>query len=263
MNEIVDCIEIKILFIVLSFLFGAVMGSFLKCQSDRYGKKEKCNRSRCDSCSKVLSPIELIPVVSFLIQKGRCRNCNNPIGKDTLLVEVISGVVFSIIFCLNGITTRCVIIMTVFSIMLIAALIDIRLMIIPNIFTILLIVVWIVMVVFQYGFGYELGVGLIDSLCGAFVIPGFILLVSLLMNKLLKKESLGMGDIKILFGLGLIMGFKLSILNVFIMCIVGIIFAAMQKKRREQFPLMPSICISATFTMLLGNQLLEIYKTII
>ncbi len=82
----------------LFFIFGTVVGSFLNVVILRYDRMPLTGRSGCPSCGRVLGWKELVPVLSFLIQRGRCRGCDHPISRQYPLVEVATGLVFLAIF---------------------------------------------------------------------------------------------------------------------------------------------------------------------
>lgn len=88
--------------LILGFLLGVVLGSFVDCIANRsLAKRSFLGRSTCDFCSKTLSSVDLIPIVSYLISKGRCRYCKKAIPKETLLVEVLMGSLVSLLFFLK------------------------------------------------------------------------------------------------------------------------------------------------------------------
>ena len=79
---------------VISFVFGTIIGSFLNVVALRWDKKDFGGRSRCPYCKKTLRWYELIPLASFLIQMGRCRNCQTKISYQYPLVEIFTGLIF-------------------------------------------------------------------------------------------------------------------------------------------------------------------------
>jgi prepilin signal peptidase PulO-like enzyme (type II secretory pathway) len=90
----------EIIIATILFIFGAVFGSFACCQAHRiHGRKEKVFKqtpSHCLKCHKRLTPVELIPVFSWIVQKGRCRKCHEPIGSAEILTEIGLGAVFAL-----------------------------------------------------------------------------------------------------------------------------------------------------------------------
>lgn len=88
--------------VILGFIIGTVLGSFVDCIANRsLTNRSFFGRSTCDVCGRTLSPLDLIPIVSFLINKGRCRYCKKNIPKETLLVEFLTGALISLLFFLK------------------------------------------------------------------------------------------------------------------------------------------------------------------
>lgn len=88
-----------IVVIILGFLFGTVLGSFSKAMADRSLTEESFfTRSHCGKCKSSLNILDLFPVFSFLILRGRCRYCHKKIGNEYLGVEILTGVVVAILF---------------------------------------------------------------------------------------------------------------------------------------------------------------------
>ena len=84
------------MWLAFSFVFGLIVGSFLTAFVDRLkaGRNFITARSSCDSCSKKLQFLDLIPLLSWLFLKGRCRHCQAKIGYAYFLIELISGLAF-------------------------------------------------------------------------------------------------------------------------------------------------------------------------
>jgi len=116
------------------FIFGASMGSFLNVVIYRYHSSMSPlnGRSKCFSCGKMLHGYELIPIISFLIQLGRCRGCKGKISWQYPIVELCSGLVWVLVFLLNTSISETVLLLIIFSILLIIAVYDMRHQIIPD-----------------------------------------------------------------------------------------------------------------------------------
>ena len=106
---------------------------------------------------------------------------------------------------------------------------------------------------------------LLDGLLGAFVVAGCLLALSLVFDKVVGRRSLGGGDVKLVFMVGLFLGLAGSVLNLIVACVVGIVFAYATQKRRQDtndpqaFPFGPSIALATCFTLALGPQLITWY----
>lgn len=90
-----------ILTISLIFILGACIGSFINVLVERTARNESLQgRSYCESCKKTLSPLELIPILSYLIQKAKCKACKAKLTPQYLIVEIITGILFAIVYYL-------------------------------------------------------------------------------------------------------------------------------------------------------------------
>ena len=90
------------LLLVIFFLLGMIIGGFLNVVVLRYGTKKKNGRSMCFSCGKTLRWFELVPMLSFLVQGGRCRGCKSQISWQYISVELLTGLVFALVFWKNS-----------------------------------------------------------------------------------------------------------------------------------------------------------------
>ena len=90
----------EIIFFILVFVFGTIIGSFLNVLTLRYntGVSPLKGRSFCFSCSKKLGPAELIPIFSFIMQGGKCKGCRSKISWQYPVVEILTGILFTAVF---------------------------------------------------------------------------------------------------------------------------------------------------------------------
>lgn len=122
------------LLIVFIFIFGTLIGSFLNVVIYRYnsGTSPLKGRSLCFACGKTLRWYELVPVLSFLFQKGRCRTCKVKLSWQYPIVEVVSGAMFVAVALLHKPLIESVYLVTIFSTLLVIAVYDLRHQIIPD-----------------------------------------------------------------------------------------------------------------------------------
>lgn len=116
------------------FIFGTIVGSFLNVVILRYNSGESIikNSSKCFSCRERLKWYEMIPVLSFIFQRGRCRHCKSKISWQYPIVELLTGLVFLLIFLKFQFTLVTSYYFVVFSILIIISVYDLRHQIIPN-----------------------------------------------------------------------------------------------------------------------------------
>jgi len=258
-----------ILFYVLLFVFGTIIGSFLNVVILRLKKNKSIvkTRSHCPKCRKKLQWFELIPVVSFFIQKGKCRRCKKPISWQYPIVEFLTGVVFVLVAVYFGDLSFYGIVNIIYLLAVSAFLI----VIFVYDYKYLLVSDKVIYPAIALAFLYDVYLSLITnqfsvffySILGAVVMGGFFLFWVLISD----GKWMGAGDIKIGIFLGLIFGiyqlFTTLFLTFFLGAIVSIILMALKKKKlKSQIPLGPFLAIAAFITLFWGNFLLDWYLNI-
>lgn len=232
-------LELLYMMYFLVFYLGCIVGSFLYCLCSRYIENEKFvfSRSKCDTCKHRLSLVDLIPIFSYIFNFGRCRYCKQKIGIKYLFSELISGAIFLLVYLRFGINFKYIIL---YSIMFCVSVIDYKTLIIPDLF----VVIGIINRILYVKRINELPMCFINSL--VIVLP--ILMLLIIMNKVLKKESMGLGDIKLFFMFGLYFSYYYNLIAVLISCFIGIIYILITKK--NIIPYGPAICMAFLFNLL-------------
>ena len=195
------------------FIFGTIMGSFLNVLAVRLSNDESIlyPRSHCCNCNHKLKWYELIPIVSYVIQKGKSRCCHTIIPISYLVVEVVTGILYCTAYHSFGFSSELIISLIFISSLIVIIISDIEYMIILDeiiaLSCILIIILnWIL-------FGLEVTVNSVISGILAFVTMYMIKIIG---DKLFKRESMGGGDIKLMFLSGLVIGYSLSICSIFL-----------------------------------------------
>lgn len=252
----------KIYILVLSFMLGCVMGSFLNCYASRICSGESIvkGRSKCSDCGHVLGVVDLIPIVSYVVLGGKCRYCGSKLNIRYLISEVISGLLFVLIVNKFGFSLRCVEYLVLVCCLLAISFADLEDYLIPDRFIIVGIINRLLFILIGNDVKSELLSSLISGLVVGVVIFGLVIV----MEKVLKKDAMGGGDIKLLFMLSLYNSLILDLLGVFISCIVGIVFGLVNTRgeKGKLFPFGPSICIGFMFVMLYGSPIVEWYLSL-
>ena len=231
---------------VYALLAGMVFGSFFMVIAMRVplGESIITPRSYCHYCKYVLKPKELIPIISFCIQRGRCTNCKRKISTLYVVFELITGMIYLLTVYMIGVERELIIVLSLFSLLLIISVTDYIYMLIPN-----RILAWFACLLILECAFIPL-VTWIDSIVGSCVI--FILLYC--MQKIY-PEGLGGGDIKLLSLLGFIVGLKgifivLFLASCFSLCFFGAGLVLKRMKMRTQIPFGPFISLGAICYML-------------
>lgn len=241
--------------IIFFFIAGTIFGSFFNVVGLRVpaGNFLANTRSHCPSCNKTLSWYELIPVISYLIQRGRCRACQVKISLIYPVMEFITGLLFALSYCLYSWDYELIFSLLFVALTVILTVADISYQKIPNIILLIFTPIFI-----AYRLLYPLFPWW-DSLLGAGV--AFVLLFLII---ILSKGGMGMGDLKYLTLLGFIFGLERFLLlfllaNVFGV-IIGVIKMLMQGTgRKTKLAFGPSISLAAIITFFFGAQIISFY----
>ena len=255
---------VKLYIIFWMFLLGSVMGSFLDCLADRLvdGQSPLNGRSHCNACGHVLLPRDLIPIISFLVSKGRCRYCKHPIPKECLLSELVMALVF-LALGLKIDMDSSLIMYAIFSCVLFTiTLIDWKTHVIPN----KALVVLLLNRLFFFVFFEEITVnGILQIIIGACCVSVPMLFISIGMDYILKKESMGGGDIKLLFVIGMYMSWLEMLLLIFIACVLALLyfFFIPNKDEQVEIPFGPFLSGAWFLVFLFGERFLQWYQSLL
>ena len=253
--------------LILAFIFGAVFASFLGCMGWRMSNGESVikGRSHCDSCGHILNGRDLIPIISFLARKGKCAYCKAPIPKSSLIGEILLAVLFVAATLRWELTPKLALMLIFFCILYLLSLVDIYIQEIPDSCLLVAIMVRILYYFIFEPFEWSSLLYLIGSGCSV-AVP--LLFLTLLMEKLWKKEAMGGGDIKLIFVTGLYLGWEKNLLMMLVACIVGIVVGLAQAKEEtvseeteegNYFPFGPSIAIATVLCAFLGDAIIGWY----
>lgn len=198
---------------VIIFIFGSIMGSFLNVLAVRLSNNESIiyPSSHCHNCQHKLKWYELIPILSYIIQKGKSNCCNTRIPISYLIVEIVTGALYCTAYHSFGFSYELVISLIFISSLITIIVSDIEYMIIlDEVIAVACILIILLELVF---FGLEFTVNKILSGILAFITMYGIKIIG---DKMFKKESMGGGDIKLMFLFGIVIGFPLSICDIFL-----------------------------------------------
>lgn len=222
------------------FLFGATLGSFIAVIANRYntGLPFFRGRSFCFSCNTKLQTKDLFPVFSFLFLKGKCRYCGSIIPKDTLVIELIMGVLSVLAALKSGLFDLSLIhnltflieyllITSIFAVILLISIYDLRHFIIPDSF---LIILFVLSLLHNLYLPAQAGLIILGSLSYLIILKNFgfgilLALPFLIMFLVSRGKWLGFGDIKYFFVIGFLLGLKGGVSAVMLAFWVGAAFS--------------------------------------
>lgn len=200
-------------FLILFFILGAIMGSFYHVVATRLSNDESIIRpgSHCPKCNHPLSWYENIPILSYILLKGKCKNCHSKIPISYWIVEVVTGLLFSVCYHSFDFSIDLLVALVFVSSLIIVIVSDIEYMIILD--EVLMVATLIIILIYIFGVSLEQAAYHIYAGVGAFLV---MYVIKILGDKAFKKESLGGGDIKLMFLFGLVLGFPMSICTIFL-----------------------------------------------
>ena len=227
---------------VIFFVTGTIIGSFLNVVGYRLPKGMSISKpsSHCPSCKHKLKAVELVPILSYIIQLGKCKKCKQRISLFYLLFELVTGLLFLVSYLTWGFSAELFISLIFGSILLVIIISDIIYMIISDE---VLIFGGILLFLLRLYMGYYF----LDIIINA-VVPFVVLfLIKLLGDFFFKKESLGGGDIKLMLIFGLAIGWQLSLLSVFLASFIALPIALiiLAVKKTNIIPFGPFLSIAA------------------
>ncbi|MGE5455507.1 MAG: prepilin peptidase [Ignavibacteriales bacterium] len=239
-----------IYFTICFFVFGMILGSFFNVVGDRLSNGESIvsPSSHCPHCKHKLTPIELVPIFSYLLQGGKCKNCKKKIPIIHPIFEFGCGIVFALTYLSFGMSLELLIALTFISMLLIIIVSDINYMIIPDEVLIVTGILLFIEIACTYGLE-ALGLAILNGLISFTV----MFLIKQFGDFLFKKESMGGGDIKLLFFFGLIFGWEMAIVSIFIGSIIGLPISLLMlyKNSSHIVPFGPFLSIGAIIVLLL------------
>lgn len=245
------------------FILGAIFGSFFNVVAIRVTNKQSLlESSSCPVCKNTLRWYDLIPVLSYIFLGGKCRYCNTKIPLRYFIFETLTGLLFLFMFIIFGFTnTELYLGITLVSLLMIVSISDILYMEVPDkVLLVFLPIVIILRIVFPLNPIY-------DSLYGAAFGFGFLYLLAWLSLIIYKKQGMGGGDIKLYGIIGIILGFKLTVLSIFIASLIGAIFGIIynriSKKEDHIIPFVPFIAIGVLISFIYGNIIIGFYLNIL
>jgi len=226
------------------FALGTILGSFYNVVAYRLPKGESIvyPSSHCPNCNHNLRPWELIPIFSFLLQRGKCSSCKKKISWFYPISEIICGLLFVFSYLAFGLSLELIIALTFVSMLIIVILSDYYYMIIEDsvlIFFGLLILLEIFLINGLDVFLISIRNGLISS--------GIILVLKLFGDLLFKKESMGWGDIKLMIVIGIVIGWDMSILTIFLSAFLAfpISLIILKSNKNHEIPYGPFLSFAA------------------
>lgn len=238
-----------IYYTVVIFLFGICLGSFYNVVGYRLPKGESLiyPPSHCTKCNHKLGASELVPIFSYLFLGGKCKNCGDKISMFYPIFELLTGMLFVISYWIFGLSIDFAIAITFISILLIVIISDYQTMIIPDELLIFGSIILTIEIFIKSGLNTTL-----ISVVNGIISFTIMFLIKKFGDFLFKKESMGGGDIKLMFIFGLVLGPYMSVISIFLASFIGlpVSILILYKKKEHIIPFGPFLSIAAIIIML-------------
>lgn len=245
---------------VLIFILGLIVGSFSNVCIYRIPRNESIMypASHCPKCRSKIKPFDNIPLLSFILLKGRCRNCKSKISIQYPMVEFLSGLIYLIIYLLYGLSVQTLIYIILSSALIIIAFIDLNQQIVPDVISLPGIAIGFIISFFVPYISF------INSALGVLAGGGIILVIAMGGSAIFKKEAMGGGDVKLAAMIGAFLGWKYIIISLFLGFFTGalagiFLIMAKIKKKEDAVPFGPFIILGSFITLLWGEKIISWY----
>ncbi len=243
--------------LIFLYIFGLIMGSFLGVIIDRLPKNISIakGRSRCEYCERDLAALELIPVLSYVLQKGQCRKCKTKLSLRYPLLEILTGLAYVLVYNHFGYTLQSILGIAFVSILIVITFIDLDTMIINDRFQIMILIIGIIDAIL-------LKKDILNIVGGALIISIPLLILAM------TTGGIGGGDIKLMFVSGIYLGFY-NIIAAFVFgVVVGGIYGIVvlikkSKSRKDAIPFGPFLAIGLFFGLVYGTQFIQWYVSLL
>ena len=241
----------EFIYVIIFFILGLFIGSFYTVVGSRLPKGEKIinDRSHCDNCQHELTLLDMIPVLSYLFFRGRCKYCKEEINPLSTSMELFTGTLFALSYFRFGFSYELFIALGLVSMLIILSVSDLSYYIIPDEVLIFFSGYFLIITTLQFGV-----VPALISIRNGLILFGVMYLIMLIGNFLFKKESLGGGDIKLMFVMGLLIEPLLGLISIFIASFIALPIAIILLKTKNQrlVPYGPFLLIAVMFIYFTG-----------
>jgi len=270
----------NILYSITLFIIGLFFGSFLNVVADRLASEQTLGgRSKCDTCKRELSWVDLIPIISYALLKGKCRYCQASISIQYPLSEIGTGVIFVLTWILSTYSYPSASIwlhmlnIAIASFIFVIILSDLRYQIIPDEIHIALIICGVIRffllnadpqtVIFLQFLSFPL-----MQKFGMMLVGGMAVMLPLLLIFLITKgNGMGFGDVKFAYIIGFILGTKSGLIALYIGFVIGgiiglILMLTQKAKLKTKIAFGPFLIIGFYIMLFFSKELYSVINTV-
>ena len=270
---------------IFVFIFGAAIGSFLNVVIYRVPNELSIvlPNSKCPNCDTPIKPYDNIPILGWLMLGGKCRSCKEPIAWRYPAVELLTALLFMLTYWQLGFMPFTPVANASVAAMIALVFIDAEHMILPNVITYpMFVIALIVRIVYPIAFGTTFSdtayapisslhgwppwaLSLAGALLGALIGGGSLWLVGALWKLARGVDAMGLGDVKLLLGIGALLGWRLTLLTIFIGAFtgaiagIGVVIKQKDRNFQAQIPFGIFLGIGSVVSLLFGDQIIAWY----
>ena len=259
---------------IVFFTLGAVVGSFLNVCIHRLPRGESLIRpgSHCPKCGRNIRWYDNIPMLSYILLKGRCRHCGGTISGRYFIVELISSLLFLALYVEFGLSINLPIYIMFASSLIVMSFIDFEYKIIPDVLDCPGIVLGLALSIVHPAmhilpqpwdrlFASPAIASMADSLSGIILGGGLLYMLGILGQAIFKKEAMGFGDVKLLAMIGAFLGWQMVLLTILISAFAGSVVGIIAKLRTggSYIPYGPYLAMGAIVAIFEGDRIISWY----
>lgn len=255
--------------IVVAFVFGAIVGSFLNVCIVRIPKGDSIVHpaSHCPSCKKPIRFYDNVPLLSYLLLRGRCHSCGERISPRYFFVELLMGCLSGALYYQFGLSLAFLVSFIFVAALIVISFIDLDVRIVPDVISLPGIVAGLLFsIVGRYliNDSFDVIPSPLSALIGVLVGGGFLLALAWAYEAFTGIEGMGGGDIKLLAMIGAFLGWTSIPFTIFFASLTGSVIGlgfmiAKGVGRRFALPFAPFLCLGALFYLFFGDRLVEFY----
>jgi len=241
---------------LLALIVGLAVGSFLNVCIYRIPKGESVvfPSSKCPECGQKIKWHDNIPLLSYLLLRGKCRNCKAPISPIYPIVELLTGVLTALVVCKFSLSFKSLYYLILIYYLIVISFIDMKTFEIPVKPSYFALLLGLFLSPFVEGHGFK------EAVFGASLGAGIILFIIDSYYVFTGKEGMGYGDANILAVIGAFLGWKKVLLTLLVASGVGAFYGlATLKGRKEAIPFGPFLAIGAVVSLLFGEEIISWY----
>ncbi|MBR3049395.1 MAG: prepilin peptidase [Bacilli bacterium] len=246
-------------YLLLFLLLGIILGSLFVTLGIRLSDEDEkvFSRNHCDTCYHKLTFLETIPIISYLFLKGKCRYCHKKIDIKNPIIEISTGILYALTFYVFGFSYELLIGLGIISLLVIVCVSDLTYLVIPDEVLIFFSGYFIVIQYLRLGL-----TGLFEHIIMGIFLFTIMYTIMLVGDKLLKKECLGGGDVKMMFLFGLVLDPLLGTLTIFLGSFLALPISIVILKRNKNgvIPFGPFLLLAFTlvyFTKLTPDMIIN------